>query len=88
MCGVGNLTDKPYIYFAKPMPGSLDVTTCVSECPTDYTSKLDCAVNSKVKSCSQFPDVGSMNLSAVADGSEKFPSGMDLLIYPSKGSTP
>jgi|ETNmetMinimDraft_14_1059893.scaffolds.fasta_scaffold38868_2 hypothetical protein len=88
MCGVGNLTDKPYIYFGKPMVGFLDHTTCVSKCPTDYGSKLDCAVNSKIKSCDQFGDIKNVNLSALADGSEKFPTTMNLLIYPSKGSTP
>jgi len=51
MCGVGNLTDKPYIYFARPQKGYLDYTTCVAECPSDYNSTLDCAVNSKVTSC-------------------------------------
>ena len=40
MCGVGNLTDKPYIYFARPQKGYLDYTTCVAECPSDYNSTL------------------------------------------------
>lgn len=42
----------PYIYFAKPIPGSLDKTVCVKKCPTSYLQTVvDCIPNKKVTSC-------------------------------------
>lgn len=46
-CGVDDLEDKPYIYFAIPHPDHLNKTTCVKECPTynddsKKPTKLDC----------------------------------------------
>lgn len=32
-CGLGDLEDKPYVYFAIPHPDHLNKTTCVEECP-------------------------------------------------------
>lgn len=46
-CGIDELEDKKYIYFAIPHPDHLNKTTCVSECPTytdekDKPTELDC----------------------------------------------
>ena len=41
----------PMIYFAEPFPGSLNRTVCVSKCPVETDTKLECIPNSVVKSC-------------------------------------
>ena len=67
------------------MIGFLNHTTCVRECPANYTSKLDCKVNSMVKSCEQFGDIKDLDLLALASGKAEFPAALNVFIYPSKG---
>ncbi|EGR28485.1 hypothetical protein IMG5_174390 [Ichthyophthirius multifiliis] len=55
-CGIDDLKEYPYIYFATPDSNYLYRTVCVKECPQiidqpELDSKLDCAVNSVVKQC-------------------------------------
>lgn len=37
--------DYDYIYFPYPLPGYLDYTVCVKDCPEEYDSVVDCYTN-------------------------------------------
>jgi hypothetical protein len=51
-CGY-DIPDKPYLYFPLPLPGSLNISTCVSQCPSGnpLPESLDCDVSAAVPNC-------------------------------------
>jgi hypothetical protein len=69
-CGVGNLKDYPYVYFASPYPSLLNRTVCVKACPTSYSMyvngtvnnnvpAMECMTNNVISSCAS--SIGSFN---------------------------
>lgn len=51
-CGVGDLENYPYLYFAEPET-NVSATICVAACPSSSDSTLDCYINSAITTCSE-----------------------------------
>ena len=50
-CGSDDAADYPYIYFPAPFTETITSAVCVKSCPDSSEYKLDCLVNSLIKSC-------------------------------------
>ena len=53
-CGVGGLSEYPYIYYTAPTEQTLWKTVCVKECPKidSYDKNLSCKPTKSTPSCS------------------------------------